>query len=169
MLISLRTPFDTLQQDKPACHYATFEYRTQSIKSLIKVLKGHDALDVRPVNIYKTTTNGKYEDISNQLIRKALQYIDENFAKQINLEDVSEELKISREHLSRLIKEHTNQKFIDYLLNTRINAAKKYLSTSTLRVYEIGHLVGFTEASYFGKKFRERVGLTPKDYRNKAK
>ncbi len=78
-------------------------------------------------------------------------------------------MKISCEHLSRLFKEHTNQNFIDYLLNTRINAAKKYLSTSTLRVYEIGHLVGFTEASYLGKKFRERIGLTPQDYRNKAK
>src|SRR5690554_1175642 len=169
MLISLRTPFDTLQQEAPACHYATFEYTTQSIKSLIKVLKGNEAVGVSPVNIFKTTTNGKYLDISNQLIRKALEYIDENFAKQINLEDVANELKISREHFSRLFKEHTNQNFIDYLLNTRINAAKKYLSTSTLRVYEIGHLVGFTEASYFGKKFRERVGITPQDYRNKAK
>lgn len=169
MLISMRTPYDVLKQDKPTCHYATFEYSTRSVKSLIKVLRNKNAVGKSPVNLYSSKNSSNHLEINNQLVRKALEYVDENYSKQIKLVDVADELKVSREHLSRLIKKHTNDNFINYLIRARINAAKNYLATSTLRVYEIAHVVGFTEASYFTRKFKEINGLTPKEYRNQYK
>lgn len=169
MLISMRTPYDVLQQQQPTCHFATFEYTTRSVKSLIRVLKGERAIGKCPVDLDKIRKTNEHSEINNQLVRKALEYIDEHYATQIRLIDVADELKVSREHLSRIIKEHTNENFIDYLIRTRINSAKNYLATSTLRVYEIAHVVGFTEPSYFTRKFKEINGITPKEYRDQYK
>lgn len=169
MLISMRTPYDVLGQEEPDCHYATFEYTTRSVKSLLKVLRGAIAVGRSPVDLSKSMLVNSGDEIENQMVRKAVEYIEENYAKQIKLGDLSEYLNVSREHISRLFKEHVNKNFIDYLLITRINAAKNYLSTTTLRIYEIAHVVGFVDAGYFTKKFKELTGMKPKDFRNQYK
>ncbi|WP_026390749.1 glycoside hydrolase family 3 N-terminal domain-containing protein [Haploplasma axanthum] len=169
MLISLRTPYDVLGQDLPDCHLAIYEYTKQSISSLIKVLKGAKALGRSPVILENRSIDDESIEISNQLVRKAIYYIEENYAKQISLGEVADELKVSREHLSRIIKSETGTNFNDYLVNTRIRHAKHFLGSTSLRVYEIGHLCGFTDANYFSKKFKKVVGLTPYEYRNNFK
>jgi len=79
---------------------------------------------------------------------------------------LADELLVSKEHLSRLIKKETNTNFIDHLAVLRVHHAMHYLKTSTLRIYEIALLVGFNDANYFSKKFKKIVGLSPQEFRN---
>lgn len=168
MLISLRTPYDVLSQELPDCHYAIYEYTRKSVSSLIKVLKGHKPNGVCPVKLDVNGGKIQSEGIENYLVRNAIQYIKENYTKHITLSDVADELNVSNEHLSRLIKKITNRNFSDHLISIRINHAMRYLKTTTLRVYEISLLTGFNDTNYFTKVFKKIVGMTPKEYRNQV-
>ena len=153
MLISLRTPYDIIGQEHPDCHYAIYEYTKNSINALIKVLKGYPAHGVCPVKLVLENHKLKNTQVNNLLVRKAIHYIKENFSKQISLNDLAEELNVSVEHLSRLIKKETNLNFSDYLISERINQAMNYLKRLRLE-FTNRSLCGFSDSNYFSKRFK---------------
>ena len=170
LLISLRTPYDVLGQEKPNCHLCTFEYTKQSIDSLIRVLKGEKACGSLPVTLDDFTSVFKTKnDLKNYLIDNVTNYINEYYAKNITLESLSEEFLISPAYLCKLFKKKLDINFIDYLNHVRISNAKKLLSSTFLKIYEISSLVGYLDQNYFAKVFKRIVGVTPNYYRNNFK
>lgn len=102
-------------------------------------------------------------------IKKAIEYIDNNFEKQISLHDISESVGFSREHFSRLFKVEMKENFIDYLNKRRIEEAKKYIRKDPrIKVIEIYQQVGFTNQQHFTKIFKKVTGYTPNAYRKKV-
>ena len=70
---------------------------------------------------------------------------------------------------STVFKDHLGISYSDYLTNLRIAKAKELLQTSSYRVYEISHLVGYPNHYYFNRLFKKVVGMTPLDYRRLKK
>lgn len=112
------------------------------------------------------------ERISNQAditieetIKQAISYIEENYSKDITLNDIAKHVKLSSFHFSRLFKKHTNSTPHQYLISYRINNAKKLLYNSNLPINEIGFLCGFNSVSYFVTAFKNYTDYTPKKYR----
>jgi YesN/AraC family two-component response regulator len=102
-------------------------------------------------------------------IKKATEYIENNFEKQISLQDISESVGFSREHFSRLFKVEMKENFIDYLNKRRIEEAKKYIRKDPrIKVVEIYRNVGFTNQPHFTKIFKKVTGYTPNAYRKKV-
>lgn len=101
----------------------------------------------------------------NLIIRRALAYIDHNFEKNISLNDVAEELRISIFYLSKILKKHTGKNFTDILSEKRVDAAKELLRQQ-LTVKEVTYSVGFNSQNYFAKVFKKYVGCTPREFRN---
>lgn len=66
----------------------------------------------------------KRDEQTSGLISKAKAYIDENYNKDISLDDVSRSIDISPYYFSKLFKEGTGVNFIEYLTNIRIERAK---------------------------------------------
>jgi transcriptional regulator GlxA family with amidase domain len=56
-------------------------------------------------------------------------------------------------------------KAIDYIHALRLEAAKELLETADLPVEAVANEVGYEDASFFGRLFRRKVGLTPAQYR----
>jgi len=56
--------------------------------------------------------------------------------------------------------------FKDYLLQIRINEAKRLLRQSEMRIYEIAESVGFNNTDYFVTIFGKLENITPSEYRN---
>jgi YesN/AraC family two-component response regulator len=100
---------------------------------------------------------------------KALSYIEKNYDRQIGMMDVAESCHISYSYFSRNFSKWTGVKFNDYLLNFRINKARKLLLCSSESITSISISCGFENISYFIKKFRQVTGYTPKDFRNQYK
>ncbi|NLN50893.1 MAG: beta-N-acetylhexosaminidase [Acholeplasmataceae bacterium] len=166
MLISLRTPYDVLGQDLPACHLCVYEYTKLSVASLIQVLRGKKAEGILPVDVETKINYGEQTDIKNYIIRDVIGYLEANFRKKLSLGFVAEEHYVSASHLSRLFKKETNMNFVEYLTMIRIDYAKKMLQTSQLKIYEVASLSGFTDVNYFTKVFKRIIGSTPLEYRN---
>ena len=63
------------------------------------------------------------------------------------------------------MKAHTQKTLHDYLTDYRLHMAKNYLRTTSLNVTQVAEKTGFSSYTYFIKLFRERVGVSPLQYR----
>lgn len=109
--------------------------------------------------------NTKRDESSNDVIAASKKYIESNYTKNINLDDVSREVNISSYYLSRIFKESTGVNFIDYLTNLRVEKAKELLTSTGLSMKEIATKAGYSDPNYFSKLFKKVVGVTPTEYR----
>ena len=91
------------------------------------------------------------EKRSKKRIELAKKYIKENYHKQINLNDVAEYVELNASYFSNLFKVETGINFSDFLLDIRMENAKKLLRDPKIKVYEIGNLVGYEDAVSFGR------------------
>lgn len=102
---------------------------------------------------------------NSKLITAVNQYIEKNYMKPVQLSDVADYVHVSYYHLSRIINNHYNETFNDYLNQVRVNASKRLLSSTNLSVGQIAEDVGFANQSYFGKIFKKQTGMSPRLYR----
>lgn len=109
----------------------------------------------------------KKEEQASGLIIKAKYFMEENFSKDISLDDVSRTVDISPYYFSKLFKEETGENFIEYLTNLRIEKAKKLLQNKDLSIKNICVDTGYSDPNYFSRIFKKQVGVTPTEYREK--
>ncbi|MEW4370150.1 response regulator [Paenibacillus kandeliae] len=103
--------------------------------------------------------------MSNEIAR-ALQYIKQNYAQNISLQQVADHVSLSFGYLSNLFKKELQITFVDYLNRYRIERAKELLIGTNLKSYDIAVQVGFSpEYTYFSKVFKKVTGLNPNEYR----
>lgn len=106
------------------------------------------------------------EEISTmEAIHRAMSYIREHMDREITLEELLRLTGMSKSHFSRNFKKITGKTFVTYLNDMRIESAKKYLVETRQPIYWIASQVGYADEHYFRRIFRERTGITPKQYR----
>ncbi len=105
---------------------------------------------------------------SFNLIFKILSYIDEN-ATTVSLSELSGRFSLSEKYLSRYIKTKTGSSFGDLCLKSRMEKARYLIINSELTVDDIARECGYTNLSFFYRKFREFYGILPKMMRNLKK
>ena len=108
---------------------------------------------------------GHREDISNYAIKKAISYIRIHYAKNISLEEIAERLDITPEYLSTLFNREVGMNFTVFLRDFRISHAKRLLKGTDRKVYEIAREVGYADSKYFNRVFKEKVGVSPREFR----
>ena len=106
------------------------------------------------------------EKRSKKRIELAKIYIEENCQNKITLNDVAEYVELNMSYFSNLFKAEVGMNFTDYLLDIRVEKAKALLKDPKIKVYEIGNLVGYEDAVSFGRAFKKKLGMSPKEYRN---
>lgn len=106
-----------------------------------------------------------YKQVENIKIRKALKYIDMNFCRQINLDEISDTVLLNRSYFSLLFKNELGIGFQDYLTNLRFKKAEELLAKEELNINDISLLTGFTDPNYFSRAFKKRYHKTPIEFR----
>ena len=101
-------------------------------------------------------------------IQKAINYIREHCQEEISLTSVADYVRLNPTYFSRFFKEETGCSFVDYLKRLRIEKAKELLRTSNLKIYEICEALGYQSVQYFSTLFKNMVGVTPQEYREKT-
>lgn len=101
----------------------------------------------------------------NGIVLNAIAYIREHYMEAIGLQDVAQCCNVSPEYLSRIFKEETGVKFVDFLANFRISVGKRMLATGNYKVSEVAEAVGFNDQKYFQKVFKKICGISPAEYK----
>ena len=101
-------------------------------------------------------------------VEAAISYMEQNFTKEITVDDVARFSFISSSRLSHVFKDTTGLSLLDYLTRIRLDQACAMLADGTRNVSEIACSLGFHDASYFSRLFRKELGCTPSDYRKKT-
>ncbi len=107
----------------------------------------------------------KREDISNYVIKRALNYIREHYQEGLTQEEVASVLEITPEYLSTLFNREMGINFSAFLKQFRLSHAKRMLKGTDQKVYEIANAVGYSDPKYFQRVFKEEIGVSPGEYR----
>lgn len=106
---------------------------------------------------------------SDYIINNASKYIKDNFDKPITLENVADNVGMSKTYFSKAFKKKTGFCFSDYLTSVRLTEAAYLLNNTNLSVTEIAIKCGYNDSAYFTASFRKHNGISPLKYRNSTK
>ena len=105
---------------------------------------------------------------TDDLITAVIFYMEQHYGRDISLEELAGVVGLSKEYLCTLFKKTMKQTVMQYLLTIRISQARTLLIRfPEKKVQEIAKLCGFESPSYFGKKFKQKTGMTPDAFRKK--
>lgn len=102
------------------------------------------------------------------LMLTVLRYIEDHY-RDAALADLAEMMNYDLPWLSRRIKQICGRNFKELLQTKRLNRAEFLLRTTGMSVLDISERVGYDNSSYFYRIFRERFGVSPKEYREMRK
>lgn len=100
-------------------------------------------------------------------LRKVLAYIEEHFAEDLKMDELAEVAGMSKYHFSRLFKDAVGVPPYRYVVQQRVEAARRLLLRTDLQVTQIALRTGFSSQSHFSTTFREHTGTTPVALREK--
>lgn len=107
------------------------------------------------------------EQENENVVSKVRAYIDENYAGDISLDDVSRMVDISPYYFSKLFKQEVGENFIEYVTRTRIKNARRLLEDSKYSIKEVCVMSGYSDPNYFSRIFKKYEGMTPTEYRER--
>lgn len=105
-------------------------------------------------------------DKNYRKLRSVLSYIESHYAEKIQISELSEIIHVCDDRLIRLFKEVTGETPIEYIMNLRIEAGIKLLSSTDLSIADIADQTGFGSATYMTRVFKQKLNTTPGKYRH---
>jgi AraC-like DNA-binding protein len=103
------------------------------------------------------------------IIGKAVNFLRENISDKVTLEDAAAHVRLSSGYLGNLFRTELGATFTDFLNRMRVEKSKELLLNPDLSLADIANLVGYSDQSYYTKKFMGLVGVSPGKYRKKRR
>ena len=141
-------------------------YKTWSLEEIGYKVKCKTILQDIILDIIIENSQGQKDDFLR--IQPALEYMNLNFDKQISIGELSRIVNLSQTYFRKLFKQAYGLSPIEYLNNIRINKAKRMLCHGRDPIGEISRKTGFCDIFYFSRTFKNKVGMSPKDFRKQT-
>ncbi|ADZ91957.1 helix-turn-helix domain-containing protein [Marinomonas mediterranea] len=118
-------------------------------------------------NMFSDDGDFSHHSINHPALNKAIVYLYHNYKKPLNMDELASQACISPSHLSYLFKHYLGMSFKQVLLRLRIVKAMALLAENPNRqVTQVCDDVGFSDLSFFVRKFKSTVGMSPGVYRD---
>ncbi|MFC1883164.1 GlxA family transcriptional regulator [Thermodesulfobacteriota bacterium] len=115
-----------------------------------------------PYSVFKFQKNHNDESI-----KKAQNWIEKNFVKKFNVEELAAKFGMGRRTFERHFKACTGDSPLYYTQRNRVEAAKALLEKNNKTLEEVSYEVGYEDTGFFREIFKKHVGLCPKTYQAK--
>ena len=96
-------------------------------------------------------------------------FILNNLSESLSLESIAKQFHLSPNYLSTQYKKHTGKTIVQEITDLRIDCAKQRLANTILSMHDIAESVGFNSTEYFFRIFKKHTGMTPGEFRAKAR
>ncbi len=90
--------------------------------------------------------------------------IEARYAQDLTIKQLAGEVYVTPAYLCMLFKQETGDTINEYLTRVRLNKARELLLTKRYKLYEVAQMVGYADTKYFGRLFRQHVGVNPSQY-----
>ena len=151
----------------------------QLVKEIINIQKHGELVELQTHSkmtelwtfIYQNTDFSLQKKFSTAQIRLQaqlqimMQFIQQNYNKQISLEDIAASVNVSKSTALNIFKQFINDTPVNYLLSYRLKKAADMLKATENKIDYIALETGFEYESYFNRRFKQCYGITPGQYR----
>lgn len=143
-----------------------------SIKSLTldgQLLRNAEMLEILSDIIKESSERVASDDNQNpySYSEYAVRYINNHFSEKIRIQDLANQIGISRSYLVNLMKRETGMSPQRYLLVTRMRRAIELLTRTNDSIRNIAAECGYDDPMAFSKVFKSKIGINPSNYREK--
>ncbi|WP_026670587.1 response regulator transcription factor [Butyrivibrio sp. AE3006] len=105
--------------------------------------------------------------IDETSVTTLLQYVDAHFTEDMSREHLSELFYFAPDYITKIFRKETGMSFKNYIIEKRLDLARKLLQTTDYSVRDISLKVGYDNYSYFTRLFKKSFGVTPVEFRGK--
>ena len=120
------------------------------------------------IGILRLANISEAKFVSNAIFTKIHQYLSKNFATIETMEQICDDLNISKYYLSHVFKKYMGTPPMQFVTVKRISYAKKLLQETDLTATEVGEKCGYKDHVLFFKAFKKSEGITPMQYRKQT-
>lgn len=103
---------------------------------------------------------------NRRLLDRFMTLVQQNFKSERFLDFYADQLQITPKHLSRTVKAITGFTAVEWIERYVVLEAKVLLKSTNLNIQQIADELNFHSQSFFGKYFKKKVGMSPKEFRN---
>ena len=129
----------------------------ESLLSFLRCLFQNSCMVRRQKELVQNQTEEK--------VKLVLNYINRNHTEQLTIRELADLCGFSESHFMRFFKKHTGVTVIEYINEFRLDMAAELLEMKESAVIEAAFETGFNNVSYFNRLFKQKFGLTPREYR----
>jgi AraC-like DNA-binding protein/quercetin dioxygenase-like cupin family protein len=97
-----------------------------------------------------------------------MRYLQDNYDRPLSIQDVVSQVRLSERHARRLFLEAIGKSMKEYLTSLRLDVAKQRLLSENVSISDIAFAVGFSDVRHFSTTFKQGVGVTPSEFREKG-
>jgi AraC family transcriptional regulator, arabinose operon regulatory protein len=119
--------------------------------------------------IYANRTSDDLADESSPAVRRAIHFLEKNLDKKLSLQQISREAGYSTTYFTTLFRKETNYAPLSYFSHLKILKACEFLDYTRLKVKEISFELGYSDPYYFTRDFKKKMGMSPRQYRNRIR
>ncbi|AVR44600.1 AraC family transcriptional regulator [Christiangramia fulva] len=130
---------------------------------LISIL--YDLANSRNQRLLSTYVFENKDFENSDKIKKIYEYVQKNYQNKISLKEISDLVNMSPVSFNRFIKKRTGKTFIEYVNDTRIGYASRWLIEKEMSIAEIAFRCGFNNIANFNRVFKKSKDCTPSQYR----
>lgn len=142
----------------------TFIMRIESMDNLMQIRASILEYEVEFADCVKKSDKGI---IKNKYVEQVKNYIYKHLHSELKISNISEYVGVNKDYLSYLFHKCEGITIQNYIKREKIHQAQYMLKYSDCGISEIANYLAFSSQSYFGACFKEMVGMTPLQYRNK--
>ncbi len=158
---------ENLSDGKPSGEKQSDEKYTDEKQTERKLTDENRPGEEKPENGTDSERESEREAAGSFIAKQALSYMKKHRTEKLTLQDVADACYVSQWHLSKLLNRYTGKSFYDILHSLRMEEAKKLLADPSLRIGDIGEMVGYADTAHFARIFKKLVGMSANEYRNR--
>lgn len=117
--------------------------------------------------LYGYKTDKPDDGESGHAVRRAIQYFENNIHNKLTLNQIAEEVGYSATYFSTIFRKETGYAPLSYFSHIKIVKACEYLDHTSSKVKQVSFSLGYTDPYYFARDFKKKMGLSPRQYRNR--
>lgn len=164
------TGYSEFEYVKEALHCNVEDYLlkpvdTKELSDILRKLK----LQLTDISDPHFTDPGNEKDLTpEQIVSLVKDYVHKNFAKDLDLNNIAQNLGFSSSYLTKIFNKTENTTPSKYIRSYRMQIAKQLLAGNDMTISQVASNVGYNDPFHFSKSFKQTFGISPTEFREKT-